>query len=401
MRLCIVVTLDAVGNRSFCRNGENCIVAGPDSRAPGPRGRARVLAFGRRPERPPGQGGRHGRRACVARGAVPVPRRAARRGRALGRGAAVGGGHRRRQSAGGFRSRPAGRNAGGVRGPLPPAPRIHDRRRPEGRHVRARAVPGRAPGDRHVVAEGGASLRRAGVLPRLDAGGDRRTLPAALRAGPLHGPAGRDGPWGRPRPSTSSCGTFLPSCGVTTRGSRSSSCCATRWNARSPTTTWRKVAGESAGRFGRRCLLEPFRRASSAGIPGTPTPRSACTATVPGGSTAASCAASTGCSIATTCSSFARKTSCAATTTSCARCSGFWRCRRKCACRRRSCSKANPAEGSTGSCPGSCACPMWPSSFGSAGCSDGDASTTGPETARPDAIRGFSLSWVNGSRCPM
>ncbi len=28
---CVVVTLDAVGNRSFCRNGENCIVAGPDA----------------------------------------------------------------------------------------------------------------------------------------------------------------------------------------------------------------------------------------------------------------------------------------------------------------------------------------------------------------------------------
>ena len=28
---CVVVTLDAVGNRSSCRHGENCIVAGPDS----------------------------------------------------------------------------------------------------------------------------------------------------------------------------------------------------------------------------------------------------------------------------------------------------------------------------------------------------------------------------------
>ena len=105
---------------------------------------------------------------------------------------------------------------------------------------------------------------------------------------------------GRPRPCTCSSGMSPANCSATTRTSGPSSYCGTRWNARSRTTTWRRDAAASAGRCGRRFCSNPS-ACGAAAIRATPNPRSACGAIAPAASTAGSCATCSARSLASTC----------------------------------------------------------------------------------------------------
>ena len=78
--------------------------------------------------------------------------------------------------------------------PLSTPARLHDRRCPEVRDHGTGPLSVPAPRNRHGVSQGGAPVRFAEVLARLDPGADRRALPALLRALRRCGNPGRSDP---------------------------------------------------------------------------------------------------------------------------------------------------------------------------------------------------------------
>ena len=159
---CLVVTLDCIGNRGFCRHDENCLIAEHDPESLF-RATKRVLAMSV-PERE-----RMHRQASdtAAAHSLEVERQ---------RFHAILGDIDRLWSAPKVEAR-LGSLLSATPAPAPPPAistqaRLHDRRRPEVRNERAGPLSLPAPRDRHGVSQGGAPVRCVELLERLDARAD-------------------------------------------------------------------------------------------------------------------------------------------------------------------------------------------------------------------------------------